>query len=187
MLSHVLPGTDPKLTRALGEFSHSSTATVFLACGAAAFDVPLRGAGFISPEREGRKIRAGTFVHCKWEQRAPDGHALVRVFFGDPLAVDASDETLIRIAENELAELTGYRQRHTLFRAVYRLPYSSSQPTVGHLARVEALRSHLRSVWPGVHVIGQGYDGAAIPDCIRQAEALADELAGSTPRASATR
>jgi len=41
---------------------------------------------------------------------------------------------------------------------------------VGHLSAMRAIRERLNRVAPGVLVGGDGYDGAGIPDCIRQGE-----------------
>ena len=41
---------------------------------------------------------------------------------------------------------------------------------VGHLATIRAVRGYLASALPGVWLAGDGYDGAGIPDCIRQGQ-----------------
>ena len=65
------------------------------------------------PHVEGRPIIACTFSSVKYPGRAPDGHALLRVFLGGALneaTVDQSDESLIAIARQQLAELLGVRE-----------------------------------------------------------------------------
>jgi oxygen-dependent protoporphyrinogen oxidase len=55
------------------------------------------------------------------------------------------------------------------------------QYEVGHLDRVAEIE---RGLPPGLFVVGQAYRGAGIPDCVRQANELAERLLqrASVPR-----
>jgi len=68
------------------------------------------------------------------------------------------------------------------FTRVYRYVGAGPQPHVGHTARLSRIAARLREI-PGLHVAGAAYGGVGIPDCVRQAHAVAravlDGLAAS--------
>jgi oxygen-dependent protoporphyrinogen oxidase len=163
---------DGELRAGLDSIAYGSTATVFL--GYARRDVAhsLDGVGFVVPRAMGRPILAGTWVSSKWEDRAPEGSVLLRVFVGgpqgEPLAAEG-DDALERVARSELLSLMGLDAEPSLVR-VFRFPRASAQMRVGHLARMRSLHERLERVAPGVRIAGGGYDGVGIPDCIRQGQ-----------------
>ena len=163
-------GLDADLGAQLGAFRNSSTATVFLGYPRSEIAHPLNGVGFVVPRSAGQPVLAGTWVSSKWEGRAPEGHVLLRVFFGGPAAEPAlrgDDEGLVRLAREALRSLMGIEAQPSLSR-VFRFERASPQMRVGHAAAVVDLRRRLSGSLPGVHVAGGGYDGIGIPDCIRQ-------------------
>ena len=176
-----LPGLPQEAHRpsALSALRFGSAVTVTFAFRADAIDIP-EGSGFLVPPPErarGLRILAGTFVSSKWAGRAPPGHVLLRVFFGgaDEAAVDESDAALVERAERDLATLLRVRSE-PLFARVFRLRDGSPRPAPGHLEKVHALRQAL-AAHPGLQLIGNGYDGSGISDCIRQANVAATLLA----------
>ncbi len=52
---------------------------------------------------------------------------------------------------------------------------ASPQPLVGHCDRVAHIHARLQNL-PGLHVIGNAYDGVGIPDCVRLAEQAAAQV-----------
>jgi oxygen-dependent protoporphyrinogen oxidase len=46
------------------------------------------------------------------------------------------------------------------------------QPEVGHLARTARIRARSAAI-PGLHLVGNGYEGVGIPDLAEQAERIA--------------
>jgi protoporphyrinogen/coproporphyrinogen III oxidase len=163
---------DAELGRCLASFSCASTATVFLGFRKADVAHPLDGSGFVVPRSLGRPVLAGTWVSSKWPKRAPEGHVLLRVFFGGAsgTAVLARDDAaLVALGRAELRELMGIDAAPVLSR-VFRFEDKSPQMRVGHLAMMRDLRARLQHSAPGVRVAGGGYDGIGIPDCIRQGQ-----------------
>jgi oxygen-dependent protoporphyrinogen oxidase len=163
-------GLDAELGAQLGAFRNSTTATVFLGYPRARIAHPLNGVGFVVPRSAGQPVLAGTWVSSKWEGRAPEGHALLRVFFGGPgaeAALRGDDAGLVRLAREALRTLMGIDAEPELSR-VFRFERASPQMRVGHAAAVAELRRRLGERLRGVHVAGGGYDGIGIPDCIRQ-------------------
>jgi len=162
---------DPSLALLLEGIPYASSATVTLAYPRAAIRHALDGFGFVVPQVEGRPIIACTFSSVKYPGRAPDGHALLRVFVGGALneaIVQRDDEALVATARGQLAELVG-AGGEPLFTRVARYPKAMPQYHVGHLARVEAIEQALRRQ-PGLALVGGAYRGVGIADCVRSGE-----------------
>jgi len=159
-----------------------STASVALAWPRTAIAHPLAGTGFVVARRHSDvRITACTWVSSKWEDRAPDGTALVRTFLGgahDPDVVSLSDDALIAIVRADLERVLGIAGAPTLAR-VYRWPNAGAQHTVGHLSRVAEIERRL-AAHGGLFVAGSGFRAVGIPDCVadarRAAAAAADYL-----------
>jgi oxygen-dependent protoporphyrinogen oxidase len=163
---------DAELASRLASVPYTSTATVFLAYASGDVAHPLDGVGFVVPRASGRPILASTWISSKWRGRAPDGRVLLRAFFGGAAGDEVlgqSDETLAALAERELGTLLGIDAR-PLWSRVFRFESARPHMRVGHLAAMRAIRDRLALVTPGLLVAGDGYDGAGIPDCIRQAQ-----------------
>lgn len=165
---------DETAERDLESIRYVSTATVFFGLDKQSVAHDLGGFGFIVPPGEA-EILAATWVSSKWAGRAPDGHALVRAFVGgarDPGRIEnSSDDELVELARRELERFMGPLGT-PLFTRVYRYAAANPQPAVGHLDKLEHLRSRL-STLPGLYVAGAAYEGVGIPDCIRQARKAA--------------
>lgn len=160
------------VARSLSGIAYGTTATVFLGYRRSEVAHPLDGVGFVVPRAARRPILASTWVSSKWDGRVPDGHVLVRAFFGGPSGGDAlrsSDEGLVALARAELEALMGIAAEPRMAR-VYRFERASAQMRVGHLATMRVIHERLARVAPGLRVAGGGYDGVGIPDCIRQGQ-----------------
>jgi oxygen-dependent protoporphyrinogen oxidase len=171
---------DAGLLQALSSMSFASTATVFLGYRRSDVHHPLDGTGFVVPRPLGRPILAGTWVSSKWKGRAPEGHVLMRAFFGGSLGEDVlsrDDHGLVQLARDELGALMGFDAEPVLSR-VFRFVGKSPQMRVGHLVTMRTIRDRLALLAPGVRLAGGGYDGIGIPDCIRQGQEAARELLG---------
>jgi oxygen-dependent protoporphyrinogen oxidase len=138
---------------------------------------PLDGFGFVVPHVEDRPILSGSFSSVKFPGRAPEGHALFRVFLGGARrqdVLDGDDDTLVHLAHAELAALLGIRGAPTLAH-LDRWPGAMPQYHVGHLDRVAAIRRRLES-HPGLALAGNSYEGVGIPHCIHAGESAADAV-----------
>jgi oxygen-dependent protoporphyrinogen oxidase len=177
LASSVLASLDETLSRELSGIEYVSTATVCFAYERAQVAHRLDAAGFLVPKSEGKKITAGTFITSKWEGRAPNGFALVRAFVGgahDEATASLPDDDLVPLVRVELEGLLGISGA-ARFAKVFRYIAASPQPLVGHFDKVSHIQSRLQSV-PGLHVIGNAYDGVGIPDCVRLAEQAAAQI-----------
>ena len=164
---------DPQLAELCGGIAHTSTATVTLGYPRDAIRHDLRGTGFVVPRVErGVSVMAATWVSSKWPDRAPPGQALLRGFVGgvrDGAALDRSDGELIDAVHRDFARLLDIHGRPSLAR-VYRWPRLNPQYEVGHLKRLDAIDARLHRL-PGIHLVGAGFRGVGIPDCIAQGRA----------------
>jgi protoporphyrinogen/coproporphyrinogen III oxidase len=168
---------DPELAAELAAIPYLSTATVFFGWPRDAVSHPLDGVGFIAPKGQTALI-AATWVTSKWDDRAPEGHVLVRAFVGGVRSsIDvarASDSELAAAALAELERLMGPLGEPELTR-VFRYIDSNPQPLVGHPARLSRIEQRLER-HPGLYLAGAAYDGVGIPDCVRQGRAAADRI-----------
>src|SRR6185503_9809369 len=72
----------PGLASTLTSIKTVSSGTISLGFHADEIDHPLAGFGFVIPRREPTRIVACTWSSTKLSGRAPEGHALIRVFVG---------------------------------------------------------------------------------------------------------
>ncbi|GIK56256.1 MAG: protoporphyrinogen oxidase [Chloroflexi bacterium] len=159
----------PQAAETLRQIRYVSTGTVSLAYKRDEIDHPLNGFGIVIPRSERRRINAVTWSSTKFEHRAPEGFALLRVFFGGsrtPEMMDVADDALLPIAQAELQQMMGITAV-PLFHRIYRWQNSNPQYDVGHLERVAAIEASLP---PGIFVTGSPYRGVGIPDCVKQAK-----------------
>ena len=171
----LLAAVDDAASQICQSVPYVSTASVALGFNRADVAHPLTGSGFVVARRDSRaRITACTWVSSKWENRAPEGHVLLRAFIGgahDPGAVDASDSELVDIAIGDLTGVLGIAAAPMMTR-VYRWRHSGAQHNVGHRARMNGLRERLRAL-PGLFVAGSGFESIGIPDCVGQGRSVA--------------
>ncbi len=176
----IVRGLDAELADLLGGIRVGSSAVVFLGYRREQVAHPLDATGFISVREPDARLIAATWVTSKWPGRAPEGHVLLRAFFGGvghEHVLAETDDALVATARAELAGLMGELRGEPVLARVFRWNKASPQPEVGHLARMASVRRRL-DAHPGLHLAGNGYFGNGIPDCIKQAEAVAEAIDG---------
>jgi oxygen-dependent protoporphyrinogen oxidase len=169
---------DSELSARCAEIRYTSTAIVVLAYPREQVTRPVVGSGFVVPRAESSSVLAATWITSKWENRAPAGQVLMRLFVGgarDPAAVDRHDTELIEQAVAFLAPIAGLTGRPGSAR-VYRWRRASAQHEVGHMTRMQAIE-RLLARQPGLFVTGSGFRVTGIPDCIADARATASAAA----------
>lgn len=175
--ARLLGGLCPAAAALLEGIEHASTATVSLAYRVADVGTVPAGYGFVVPRAEGRHLLAGTWASNKWPGRAAAGEVLVRGYVGGvrrESVLEADDDGLVHLVRAELGALAGIRGT-PVHSEVHRYPDGMPQYTVGHLGRVERIRSALAGC-PGLAVTGAAFGGVGIPDCIADALATAGEV-----------
>jgi len=178
VVSQLLAPLAPPVSAALQSIRTVSTGTISLGFRKEDLTRPLNGFGVVIPRGEKRPINALTISSIKFDQRAPDGHALVRLFFGGsrtPETLAKTDVEILAIARAELKDILGV-SAEPLFHRIFRWHNANPQYDVGHLDRVEALEKQLPK---DLFLTGCAYRGVGIPDCIKQAEDTITALAGT--------
>ena len=133
------------------------------------------GFGLVIPRSQDRLINAVTFTSNKFNDRAPSGYGLLRVFFGgsrNPGMMDVPDDELLETVQRELRTLLKI-EAEPIFNRIYRWHRANPQYDVGHLSLVKAVEDGLPA---GVLVTGSPYRGVGIPDCVHQGKLAADQL-----------
>ena len=173
----LLADVAPTLADELSAIEYVSTATVSLAFRETDLPRPLDGYGYVIPRREGRTALACTWTSTKFPHRAPDGHALIRVFVGragQEADLPWDEAGLLEIAREELRLTLGITAE-PLFTRVFRWEKAMPQYNLGHPARLARLETALDTL-PGLALAGNGYQGIGIPDCIHSGELAVERI-----------
>jgi len=168
---------DSNLASELSTIEYASTATITLAYRENDLSRELDGYGYVIPRREGRKVLACTWTSSKFPHRAPEGHALVRVFVGragQEAEICWEEPDLLEIAKEELRDTLGIVSR-PLFSRVHIFHRAMPQYNLGHPARLERI-DHAMEKWPWLALAGAGYRGIGIPDCIHSGELAGERI-----------
>ena len=176
--STLTAGLDEELATLCAGIRYVSAVNVAVSYSRDAVRDPLHGWGFVVPAGERRRVRSVSWVSSKWPDRAPQGSVLIRASLGDARGgtlEEASDSELIAWAHDDLSDLMEIRETPTLAR-VYRLPLAMPQLEVGHLDRMGRIDRRL-STLPGLFVSASGFRGVGLPDCIKDATAVAERVA----------
>ena len=172
---------DPVLAMKLRAIRYVSTATVSLGFESSDINFPLDGFGFVVPHNENRQITACSWSSTKFNHRAPEGYALIRVFVGGARAealAELDEAALVELAREELRAIMGITATPLLTRT-YRWHKANPQYDVGHQARTADIDKIV--AWhPGLHLAGAAYHGSGIPDCIQGAIKVAQSIARKT-------
>lgn len=164
----------PDAVEHLEAIPYVSTAVVLMVYPPGTADRLPTSSGFVAP-RGKLAVTAATLVSRKWPDPAFGDRAVVRCFIGawgteDTLA--AGDDELVHRVAGQLADIFDLPPEPEAVEVV-RWPRAMPQYEVGHLERVAAIEAALPA---GAFVVGQAYRGAGIPDCVRQANEVAERV-----------
>lgn len=123
-------------------------------------------------------ITTCTWSNHKWNDVAPKGYDLLRVYIGrvgDEVIVELSDSEIEKTVRQDLEKAFGISQS-PLFTVVSRWKQSMPQYTIGHEQRIETMRQQLYSEFPNIKLVGSSYEGISVPDCVSQGKKAAFEL-----------
>ena len=165
----------PQLALGLDSIRYVSLATLSL--GFRRRDVAQlpAGFGFFVPKGAPLRLLAGTWSSTKFEGRAPDDRVLVRLFLGGATqegVLALEDDALVAAVRADLAALTGL-EAEPILTHLERWKRGYPQYEVGHLERVRNLTAALPE---GLHLVGSGYGGVGLSDCIRGGYGAADRV-----------
>jgi oxygen-dependent protoporphyrinogen oxidase len=162
----------------LAEIPYAPVAVASLGYRRSAVAHPLGGFGFLAPRGEGLRVLGCLFPSEIFPGRAPEGHVALAAFLGgrtDPGIVDGPDDRILEVVQDDLRRALGVSGDPVLAR-VRRWPRAIPQYELGHGRFVERAAEIGREL-PGVHLGGNFLRGVSVPDCIKNATALAEEVA----------
>jgi oxygen-dependent protoporphyrinogen oxidase len=165
-------------SRIFSEIPYAPVAVVSLGWRRADVGHPLGGFGFLVPRKEGLRVLGCLFPSEIFPGRAPEGHVALAAFAGgrtDPGIVEWDDERIAAAVVGELRGPLGLKGEPA-FRLVRRWPRAIPQYELGHGRFVERAREIERAL-PGLRIGGNFLAGVSVPDCIRNAAAMAADLA----------
>lgn len=168
---------------ALDAVNYVSVANVVMAFSKSEITGVFDGSGFLVPRKEGRNITACTWTSTKWLHTSPEDRVLLRCYLGrtgDEQNVMLPDKELIELVLKDMKEIMGITAK-PLFTEITRHMKSMPQYPVGHLEAIAILKNELHIKFPGIHIIGAGFEGVGLPDCIKQAKELATRMASNYP------
>jgi oxygen-dependent protoporphyrinogen oxidase len=174
----LLRAVDRELSRLCARIRSASVVTIALGYARSAIRHPLNGAGVVVPRREGRSIRALSWVSSKWEGRAPAGHVLLRAYAGgmaDPGAIDRGDDAILAAVRRDVECLVGATGEPELTR-IYRWRDATPQLEVGHAELMGQIARRLVDR-PGLAITASGFRGTGIADCVSDARHQAGRIA----------
>lgn len=167
----------PGAASELAQIAYASMAIVSLALPRRGLP-QLSGSGFLVPPVEGRAVKASTFSTNKWgwvADAAPDlfilRASLGRV--GEEAVLQRSDDDLVRLVQDDLAQVLGGRLPTPVDQQVQRWGGALPQYAVGHVDRVARVRAATAAL-PGLALAGAAYEGIGIPACIASGRQAAD-------------
>ncbi|HEV8581082.1 MAG TPA: protoporphyrinogen oxidase [Thermoanaerobaculia bacterium] len=165
-------------SRLFAEIPYAAVAVVSLGWRREDVDHPLGGFGFLAPRKEGLRVLGCLFPSEIFPGRAPAGHVALAAFAGgrtDPEIAAWDDERIVSTVVEELRGPLGLRGEPA-FRLVRRWPRAIPQYELGHGRFIERARE-IEGALPGLRIGGNFLGGVSVPDCIRNATALAADLA----------
>jgi protoporphyrinogen/coproporphyrinogen III oxidase len=165
----------PELASALRNIPYASTATISLAYRLSDIPRELDGYGYVIPRCEGRKALACTWTSTKFPHRAPEGYALLRVFFGRAgQEIPWDDHELLELAKEELNLTLGVTAEPLISR-VFLWEKAMPQYNLGHPESLKRIDAALENQ-PGLALAGNGYRGIGIPDCINSGALAVEKI-----------
>ncbi len=176
--ARLLENSAPELAASLGDIPYSSAILVTLLFPATQVRHPLDGFGYLVPRSERRIVAAATWINTKFPGRIAPGLVALRGFIvGDDAErlVQTSDLELVGLVREEFKRSMGIEVAPRAF-MVARWPESMPQYVVGHSDRIKRIEES-RSLYPGLYLVGNAYDGVGIPDCVRRARQAAQAIA----------
>jgi oxygen-dependent protoporphyrinogen oxidase len=163
---------------ALDAIVYPPVAAVVSAYDRAAIAHALDGFGFLVPEKERRRILGTIFSSTLFENRAPEGTALLTTFVGgmrQPELASRDEKDIARGVHEELAGLLG-AAHGPRWAKVARWARAIPQYTLGHLERMETL-ARAEEALPGLFFCANYRGGISVADCTKSGHATAERIA----------
>ncbi|MDQ2818552.1 MAG: protoporphyrinogen oxidase [Candidatus Eremiobacteraeota bacterium] len=174
----LLQPLSPQVAAELRAIDYPPVVQVALAYPRAAIGVRMDGFGFLVSRRAGLRILGAVWNSALYDDRVPPAEALVTAVLGgvtDRQVNDEDDDALARSAHDDLTRAMRIGGALPRVVTVYRWPAAIPQYALGHQARLDRIAAGL-ALLPDVTLCSNYLRGASVPECIRQATALAAGL-----------
>lgn len=162
----------------LGEVAYMPLVVVHVGAPLGSLQRQPNGFGFLVPRGRGVRLLGTLWTSAVFPRRAPAGQTLLTVFYGgatDPEIVHWDDNALRHQVEKDLHATMGWDGCCDMFRVTR---YDGALPAyaLDHPARLMRLEQVAASSPAPVRFLGNYKQGISLPDCVRQADAVAAEL-----------
>jgi len=137
----------------------------------------LDGFGYLTPEKENRKILGCLFSSQIFEYRSPKNHVLLTNFIGgsrQPEQALLNDSELLKLVLDEHKQLLGAKNE-PIFTEIIRWKKAIPQYSIAY-AEIKKRIEEMEQANPGLIFSGNWVNGISMSDCITQAFVLAEKL-----------
>jgi oxygen-dependent protoporphyrinogen oxidase len=160
--ARLLAPHDAELAEALTRIRYVGMAVVHVGFAQGDLQHPLDGFGFLVARGEAPRCLGCAFESSLWPQRAPEGQALLRLFYGgarDPGVLELSDAELTQLVRADLRRV-GIASEPPTFLRIVRHARAIPQYELGHAARIAKLEA--RAAELRVSLVGNPYHGVSL-------------------------
>ena len=163
--------------RDLSNLLHSTSVTVSLAIPQDRLKHPLEATGFVGEPTS--PLRACVFCSSKFENRAPEGWCLIRLFFRpDPCDLAASDDLWVGFARDQITEVLAIPAgRWPAW--VSRWPRVFPDFPADFPRRLESIRDRLAGAGGGIELAGTATGAIGVDGAVRSGQNAAARMLAS--------
>jgi len=137
----------------------------------------LDGFGYLTPEKENRKVLGCLFSSQIFDFRAPENHILLTNFIGgsrQPEQALLSDSEILKLVSDDHKQLLGAKNE-PVFTEIIRWKKAIPQYSIAY-AEIKKRIKEMEEANPGLIFSGNWVNGISMSDCITQASVLAENL-----------
>lgn len=172
----IVRGLDSGISAILEEIPYSTMTVVCFGYERQRIERDLDGFGYLIPKQEGKSILGTLWDSSIFENRAPEGHVLLRSMMGGacfPEYIKLSDAEVQKRVQADLQTIMGISAAPSFVR-IFRHEKAIPQYIVGHAKRLAALDEKAKA-HKGLFLTGNSYRGIGLNDCVAGAIRTADE------------
>ena len=176
--AEIIEETNPDIAAALSSIEYAPIVVAATSLPVEALTQSHRGFGFLVAKGERLNILGTVFNSSLFADRAPHNRLLLTTFLGGaakPEVFDWPDQRIWDVVCSEVKQVlksTVPPDPVALFRHRRAIP----QYTIGHRARIDALKNELKHS-PGLFVAGNFLDGVSVPACLQLGDATGHAVA----------
>lgn len=139
--------------------------------------MPLKAFGGLIPAKENKNMLGVLFTSSFFQNRAPEGGAVLSVFMGgirQPEMIDFNDEQIQQVLEKELVPMMKLTELKPDLQHIYRYRHAIPQYGASSKERFEMI-DRLEGKYPGLILAGNIRNGIGMADRIKQARMITEK------------